>query len=253
MSSISSIGNSYNSYIASGRRINSAADDAAGMTISQEYNKQISAKNQNAENASQTKDALNIADGAYAGVTDYLQSIKQLSVKAANGTTTVAEKQAIQSQIDQYLDGINQLANGTEYNTKKLINSDSAIFAATNPDGTGFDVEVKDSTVKALGLEGYSVMGGDIKLDDVDAAIAKVSENRSNVGASVNALDYSAAYSELSAQELSSADSNLADLDIAKAVSDQKKEELLEEYRTMMFSKQKEDEENLNAKLFKGI
>ncbi len=252
VSGISGVSVSY-SKIASGKRINSAADDAAGSTISEKLKSQANAMSANMDNDKSGINAANVADGALGGVQDYLQKIKTLSVKAANGLNTQGDKEAIQEEIKGYLKGIDELTGNTQYNTKKLIDGSSdPVAIASNPDGSGQEINFGDSTVKSLGLEGYDVTG-DFDMSRVDDALAAVSSQRSSVGASTNALESAYNYSAYSSQLTTGANSRIEDLDIPSAVSKQKQEKITLDYQTSMQRKKMEDEKNSVDRLFNGL
>lgn len=255
MAGISGIGSSASVYygkIASGRRIQSAADDASGLNISQKLKSQTGAMNANRENDRMGISAANIADGALGGVTDYLQRIKELSVKASNGLMTNSDKEAIQMEIDQYLEGIDQIAGSTQFNTKNLLDGSSTdLHIASNPDGSGMKVDMGNSTLDALGLRGYNVTGK-FDMSAIDDALDAVSSQRSKIGASTNALESAYRYSSGAALQLTGANSRLEDLDIPKAVSKLKQDQLMNDYRFMMQRNQM-TQQNQVSRLFQGL
>lgn len=243
MSSISAVGTNMDySRIASGKRINSAADDASGLAIAKKLESQSNGLNAGAQNASAGKSVLNIADGALDGVTSYLQRIRELSVKASGGLKSASDLSAIQKEIDQNLKGIQQIAQGTEYNTMKLLDGNMASMdIATNPDGTGIKIQMANSTLEALGIDGYNVTGS-FDISKIDKALDMVMDSRSSIGASTNRLGYAFSYNNNASMQLTSAQSRIEDLDIPKAVSEKKKNEVLEDYKNMMLKKNMENE-----------
>lgn len=244
VSGTSGSGSYYFGAIASGNRITSAAVDASGSAISEKLKSQEGAINANMENIASGVSALNVADGSLSSITDYLQRIKELSVKASNGLYTPSEKQAIQDEIDQNKQGIADTINSSEYNTKKLLDGTfEGVEIVDNPDGSGKDVSIGQATLKALGLEDYDVTG-DFDMSRVDDALALVSSKRSAVGADTNALQAAYEQSAGTLEQVSSADSRLADLDIPKAVSDLKKQQLLDDIAIQMQKKREEEAEN---------
>ncbi|WP_026339139.1 flagellinolysin [Psychromonas ossibalaenae] len=107
--------------LSSGLRINSARDDAAGLSISSAMTSQINGYNQAVRNANDGVSALQVADGALDSVTNSLQRIRELSVQAANETYSLENRQAIQSEIDALGKEINSIAETTEFNGTKLF------------------------------------------------------------------------------------------------------------------------------------
>ncbi len=249
MSAISGIqSNTDYAKIASGKKINSAADGASELAIATKLETQSQAQDVGAANAKDGQSVLNIADGALSGVQDYLQRIREISVKALNGTNSASDLGAMQKEVDSLLQGIQSTAKGTEYNTMKLLDGSMAdMDIATNPDGSGMKIGLANSTLEALGIDGYNVTGS-FDLGSIDNALEMVSESRSKIGASTNALEYAYQYNKDASLQQTSAQSRLEDLDVPEAVSDMKKNDLLEQYKNAMLKKQM-DEESLVSKL----
>lgn len=242
MSNVNGISGVDYSAIASGKRINSGADDAAGLTIANKLESQATGLTTASENAKTASDALTIADGALGGINEYLQRIRELSVKASNGLNSASDLSAIQKEIDGSLKGIEDLASGTEFNTKKLLDGSMATMdTASNPDGSGMKIQMANSTLESLGINGYNVTG-DFDINVIDQAMDRVSDSRSSIGAQVNALEYTQNYNANSALLTTKSQSKLEDLDIAKAVSDQKKTEVIDQYRMSMQKKEMEQD-----------
>lgn len=108
--------------LTSGYRINRAADDAAGLAISQKMKTQIRGLDQASRNASDGISLIQTAEGALSEVESMLQRMRELSVQAANGTNTDEDREAIQSEIDQLNEEIDRISDTTEFNTKSLLN-----------------------------------------------------------------------------------------------------------------------------------
>ncbi|MBO5353735.1 MAG: hypothetical protein J6A77_10605 [Lachnospiraceae bacterium] len=107
--------------LSSGYRINCAADDAAGMAISQKMKTQIAGLNQASRNASDGISVIQTAEGALIEVEEMLQRMRELSVQAANGTSTDDDRAQLQAEVVQLKDEINRISTTTEFNTKKLL------------------------------------------------------------------------------------------------------------------------------------
>ena len=108
--------------LSSGFRINRAADDAAGLAISEKMKTQIAGLEQAARNAADGISVIQTAEGALDEVEAMLQRMRELSVQAANGVNTDEDRSAIQDEIDQLNEEINRVSTTTEFNTKKLLN-----------------------------------------------------------------------------------------------------------------------------------
>lgn len=108
--------------LSSGFRINRAADDAAGMAISQKMKTQIAGLEQASRNASDGISIIQTAEGALTEVNSMLQRMRELAVQASNATNTTNDRKSIQAEIDQLRDEIQRISDTTEFNTKKLLN-----------------------------------------------------------------------------------------------------------------------------------
>ena len=239
------------SQIASGKRINSAADDAAGLTIAEKMNSQETGLRVGSDNAKDGVSLLNVADGALGQITDSLQRIYELGVKASNGLNTGEELGAIQKEVDQLLTDIEGIGKNTEFNTMKILDGSMAdLELATKPDGTGQKIQMVSSTLADLGIEGFDVTKS-FDLSKITDAISKVSEARSGMGAQTNALESTIRYNDYAAENTLSSRSRLEDLDMAKAISEKKKQETLNQYQLMMQKRRQQEEENSKLSLFR--
>lgn len=174
---------------------------------------------------------LNVADGAMSGITDYLQKIRELGVRASNtATITDAERTSIQAQIEQYKQGISDIAKQTSFNTKPLLDGTSQKYnIMTDATGNGMEITTADATLQALGIADFDVTK-DFDLTQVDDALARVSAGRSGMGAQSNALEYAYRYSTNTRLNVTAGKSRLEDLDYGQAVSEQKKKQTLQQY-----------------------
>lgn len=224
MAGISGIGGVYkNNYdkslygkIASGNKLQRSADGASELAISQKMETQIRTQEQLAQNAAMDKAYQNIKDSGLAGITDYAQSINELSVRQMNGTMSASDKMAIQNQMDQYSAGINDMTSQTKYNESYV-------------------------------LEGFSVSG--TPSDMISQAVTA----RSDVGAKTNGLEHNIRSSQVSVENTTAAKSRIADTDIAKASSKLKKQQVLRDYQNMMTRRRIDDEKKKAQGLFMGL
>lgn len=108
--------------LSSGLRINSAADDAAGLAISEKMRGQIRGLDQAGKNAQDATSLIQTAEGALNETTDILQRMRELAVQAGNDTNTTSDREEIQKEINQLTSEVNRIGNTTEFNTQKLLN-----------------------------------------------------------------------------------------------------------------------------------
>jgi len=235
--SVSSINNGLSkSYeqLSSMKQINSAADNPAGLSIVEKMESQTNGYDVGNSNGKTGQDLIKTAEGGLASIQDNLQRIRELAVQASNAIYAPEDKAAIQQEVDQLKQGIQDAAKGTEFNTLKLLDGSMAdMNLALNPDGTGMEIQMYNSTLESLGIEDFDVTGN-FNIEDIDKAIEKVSEARSSLGATYNALEHATAYSSLASENLTAASSRIEDLDVEKAVSEMKKQEVLDGYALMV-------------------
>lgn len=256
MSSVSGVTNagSYSSLygkITSGNALPTAADGAAELAISEKMNAQVGGLNQGADNISSGIDAIKIKDSALGEVTDYLQRIRELALAASNSfTVSDSDKKIYQEEISQLKDGIAQVANITSYNEKKLLDGSTGdLNITTDSNGGNTKISGTDSTLKALGIEDFDVTK-DFNLKDIDNALKKVSDMRSDAGAKQNSLEHLYNINQTSAYNITAADSRIEDLDMEKAVGNLDKQRLLDTISVMMQKKREEDEQEKVGRLF---
>lgn len=252
MSSISNVsGSSYYSQLASGVRLQSAADGAAESAIVEKEHAQVRGLNMGQRNAEDGKSLLNVADAAMGGIADHLQKIRELAVQASNtAVLSDDDRQMIQDEVEQLKQGISDIANNTEFNKKKLLDGSYGDgFIASGPNGSGLTLDIGDSTLKALGIEDFDVTG-DFSVETIDHALSMVSSNRSAVGAQSNALDYKISYNSQASINLTSAASSMEDTDIATVASELNKQKLLQSYQLLLQKKQQEQEKQAFSLLY---
>lgn len=238
MSSISAVSGSYYSNY-------SSYVDTSGTAIEQSAIRQVNGYDTGSENITSAQSVLNITDDALGQITDYLQSIYEISVKASNTAVYSSDDiDTMQSQIDQYLKGITDIASNTTYNEKNLLDGSITNFdITTDANGSTSKVSTANATLQALGIDGYNIKSGDWDVSSIEDAMKKVNSARSSAGAQSNALTYKDAYNQLTSQNTlasSSVDDQFEE--IIKKYSEDRKQELLDNVRMIM---QKKDEEQM--------
>ena len=254
MSSISGISGSLaNSYLSlsSGKRINKAADDAAGLAIAEKQKSQVAGYKAGTNNMVSAKSALNIADGALGSINDYLQRIRELAVSASNtATVTNRDRAAMQSEVSQLLQGIGDVAKNANYNTLPLLDGSKKDFEiATDANGSSRTVNMADATLEALGIKGFDLTKN-FSIKTIDKAISMVNDSRSGIGAQTNALEYALNYNSSASYFATSAQSKIEELDYPQAIEEKKKQEALMQYSFFMQKKKSEEEKNSVNKMF---
>ena len=121
--------------LSSGLRINSAADDAAGLAISEKMRGQISGLNKASSNAQDGISMVSTAEGSLNETTSILQRMRELAVQAGNDTNTTTDRSAMQTEMNQLTSEINRIGNTTEFNTQKLLDGGTQISANASASG----------------------------------------------------------------------------------------------------------------------
>ncbi|MCX7710587.1 MAG: flagellin [Clostridia bacterium] len=222
--------NSYES-LSSMQRINSAADDAAGLAISQNLTAETKGYDKGTDNALSMNDLAKTADGAMSSIHDSLQRMRELAVQASNGVLTGDDRKLIQEEIDQLKQSIGGVVQNTQFNTQKLLDGtfkDKNI--AMNPSGTGMKMNIQNTGLEALGIKDFDVTK-DFDIKTLDNAISQVSDARSQLGATSNRIMHGVSINQISSENLTASKSRMVDLDIPKAISQMKTQEILQQYQ----------------------
>lgn len=230
--------------LSSGYKINSAADDAAGLSISEKIKTQKNGYDVATDNAKMGKNVLNVADGALSSMYDSLSRILELGIQASNSAIySQDELSMMQAEIDEIKQGITDIARNTQFNSLKLLDGSMAtIELATNPSGIGHEMEMVNATLEELGIADFDVTK-QFDIGDIDNALKKVSSAQSSIGAQSNRLAYTIMNNQNTSYNLESAFSSLRDTDMAKEISDLNKNQILEQAQLAMQKKRMEEEE----------
>lgn len=248
--SITSISNA-SSYekLSSGNKINSASDNASGLAISEKLESQSRALSQASDNASTGKDLLNVADNSLSNITDNLQRIRELSIKASNGINSSEDLSAIQEEIEQLKASIQDAAKNTQFNKINLLDGSMAdIQLATEPSGGGLKIQLYNSTLEALGIDDYDVTG-DFDISSIDKALEQVTNARSSIGAQSNALDSIVSYNNNAVLNNESSLSSIKDTDFYEEISKKKQNDILQQYQLFAQKEKVEQAKSFNRVL----
>lgn len=164
--------------LSSGYSINRAADDAAGLAISEKMRRQIRGLDQGAENIMDGISMLQVADGALTEVHDMLQRMNELSVQAANGTNTDSDRESIQAEIDALVTEIDRVGKATSFNDMKIFQEDIAnsatggrsVFAKGKPtDTTITTYQISAGATTGVTVNGTTYAWADVKNGNGDS------------------------------------------------------------------------------------
>ncbi len=239
--------------LSSGQRINSVADDAAGLAISEKLLSQSNGYDKGTQNALDAKNLLSTAEGGLSNISDSLQRMRELALQASNSFYTDSDKRYIQNEINQLKDGIADSVNNTSFNGKNLLDGSTKNFHfAVAPDGSGYDVSLGNRVLESLGISDFDVTKN-FNIGDIDSALDIVNSLRSDIGAYSNALDYTISENHITALNLMASRSGIVDADMAQFASDMKREEVLNYYNLFMRKKSQENSRNITMKLLNSL
>ena len=201
--------------LSSGYKINRAADDAAGLSISEKMRRQIRGLTQASANASDGISMVQTAEGALNEVHEMLQRMNELSIKANNGTLQDEDISYIQSEVDALIDEIDRTSKDTKFNKIGLLSDDTSLniqVGSESGDTIALDLSNVDST--ALGVSTLTIEDGEA-ITAIDAAIQSISSYRSSLGAIQNRLEHTIKNLDNVVENTTAAESQIRDTDMA--------------------------------------
>ena len=205
--------------LSSGYKVNRAADDAAGLAISEKMRRQVRGLTQAAANAQDGISMVQTAEGALNEVHDMLQRINELAVKGENGTLTSSDRSYINSEVKQLMSEIDRVASTTTFNEKNLLtgsckNVDLQVGAETNQHIT---LKITSMYCSGLGLKGSVTDASSAgKLNtSCKTAIAALNKQRSDLGSVQNRLEHTISNLNNIVENTTSAEASIRDTDMA--------------------------------------
>jgi flagellin len=232
--------------LASGKKINRAGDDAAGLAISEKMLAQISGLAMGSKNVQDASSLIRTAEGALSGSHDILGRMNELALQASNSMMGDQERAYLDDEFQQLKAELGDIATTTDFNgTKVLDGSFSAsggtpmtVQAGAN-EGDEITVSIEKSDAEALGLAASGVATADAArsaIGEVAAAVNSVSTQRASLGATQNQLEKKAANLDISVENLQSAQSRIRDTDMALQMTKLAKDRILQQASTSVLA-----------------
>ena len=216
--------------LSSGQRINRAADDAAGLAISEKMRAQLSSLEVAKRNVQDGISLVQTAEGAMDEIHSMLNRMRELTVQASNGIYTDEDRGNIQLEMAELISQIDDIATKTNFNGVELLKGagDIEIQAGIN-EGDTITLTSVDVTANTLGIDGIDISNGvqGGELEDLDEAINAVSAARSTLGASQNRLEHTMNSITNYHENLTAAESRVRDVDMAKEMAEFSKNQAL--------------------------
>ena len=233
--------------LSSGYKINRAGDDAAGLSISEKMRSQIRGLNKASTNAEDGVSLIQTAEGALNETHSILQRMNELATQAANDTNTSTDRKAIKAELTALTSELNRIASTTQFNTMNLLDG---TFTGKNLQvgalsGQKISISISGMNANKLGLAGkngkmsiavstFTAAGK--AMTKIQSAITKVSTQRSALGAIQNRLEHTIANLDTTSENTSSAESRIRDTDMADAMVEYSKNQILAQAGQSMLS-----------------
>lgn len=229
--------------LSSGYAVNRAADDAAGLSISEKMRNQIRGINQAVKNAEDGVSLIQTAEGNMNEIHSILQRMGELATKAANDVNASEDRTAIQDEIDQLLDEIDAISQKAEFNGTKLLTGSFTGKYLQVGAGTGvrehMKIDISSMSASKLSVSGLKVSSHKVAqsaMTKITQAIKTVSSARSKLGAIQNRLDYTINNLENYSENLTSAESQIRDTDMAAEMTTYTKTSILQQAAQSMLA-----------------
>ena len=237
--------------LSSGYRINRAGDDAAGLSISEKMRGQIRGLTQASRNSQDGISMIQTAEGALNEVHAILQRMRELAVQASNDTNVTTDRNAIGSELEELGKEIERIKDNTEFNTQKLLNGKAGSGGTVNlqvgaNSGQKMVLNFKTAGINLSGVVGKvgKLSGGSVKsfseatktISTINKELENVSKGRSLLGAYQNRLEHTIKNLDNTAENLQASESRIRDVDMAKEMSEQTKQQILQQASTAMLA-----------------
>ncbi|WP_369961794.1 flagellin [Leifsonia sp. EB34] len=244
--------------LSSGSQLNTAADNPAGLAISQGLQAQIGGLNQAAQNTASGINLIQTASGALSQVSNILQTINSLAVQAANDTNNTLSRTDIQTQVTALAGALTQIGTGTNFNGVALLDGTATALnfqtGANNTDSVTLDLStanVKTIATNVAALKFDNATDAQASITAIQTQIQTVSTAQATLGATQNVLTATAQNIAVNSQNLTAANSQIADTDMASEMAKYSKENVLMQAGTAMLS-QANQQSQLILKLLQG-
>ena len=229
------------SRLASGLRIASAADDAAGLAISERMRSQIRSYDVASRNAQDGISMAQTAEGALSEVSNILGRMRELAMQGTNGTMATADLATIDTEFQQLINEVDRIANTSEFNGIKLLDGviATADIQVGITAGQTITINLQDTTAANLSIDTLDTLSSgnaSAALTALDSAIDSINTSRGNLGATQNRLQSSFASIRNVHENLSAAESRIRDVDIARETAELTKNNIMQQAATSVLA-----------------
>jgi len=231
--------------LSTGKRINGAADDAAGLAISSRMQAQIRGLNQGVRNANDAISMIQTAEGATKEITNMLERMRELAVQSANDTYGTEDRNAIGTEITQLVNEIDRISTNTEWNGKKILGAAAGAYTyqvgsgSTTFSSIGVTFDAMDATtlgVAAASVTMSSFANAQTSISNIDGAIQTVDNFRANLGAKINRLTSAADNMANISMNTAASRSRIEDADYAQVTTELARTQIIQQAATAMLA-----------------
>jgi flagellin len=243
--------------LATGKRINKASDDAAGLAIASRMTAQIEGLGQSVRNANDAISLIQTADGALTEVTSMLQRMRQLALQAATDTNTSSDRTALNVEYGLLRTEIDRIADNTEWNGEKILDGSAGSLGALDFAVGANATQIVEITLKNFSTDGVSasstiaasnvtnsitgtaittVSGANSAITALDTAIDNVNSERATLGATINQLQYAADNLLNVKANAEASRSRVEDTDYAEATTELARTQIIQQAATAMLA-----------------
>lgn len=245
--------------LASGEKINRAADDSANLAVSEKMRAQIRGLNQASRNVANGVNFIQTTEAHLTETTEVLQRIRELAVQGANGIYSDEDRMQIQVEVSQLVSELDRIASSAQFNGYNMLTGRFAEEGITFHVGANVDQNIKvtigDMSAKALGLKSQqgddsntisvsSTEESNVALAQIDEALKVVNKQRANLGAVQNRMELAQKGINIAAENMTASESRIRDTDFAETMVDYTKYQILSQSASAMLA-----QANSNASL----
>jgi flagellin len=237
--------------LSSGYRINRAADDAAGLAISEKLQGQIGGLDQAQRNAQDAISLVQTAEGSLQEVHSMLQRVRDLAVQYKNGSLSTTDKAAIQSEINMLASEVERIGSSAQFNGIQLLSAANTItFQVGAEDGEVITVSTI-SLGQGVPPAAFQMNAASADISEIDAAIDAISAQRAQFGAVQNRLEHTLSNLAIYEENLTSSESRIRDVDMAAEMVNFTKLQILQQSGTAMLAQANQTPQSV-LQLLKG-
>lgn len=240
--------------VSTGKRINKAADDAAGLTISESFKAQVRGLSQAERNIQDGISLLQVVDGALDDITRNLHRIKEISVYSSNGTFAQEDRQALNEELKQIKQSINTIVENTEFNQIKILKNNRSLTIQTKDDPyTTMELKLYNVDINSLNLERsdfLTIGNSENTISYVKDALEKINAIRVENGVNYNNLKHALMNTSNSNLNTTSSLSVISDINMATSLMNIVKTDVLTNYTEFMYSNVKGNIESIKKLIF---